>query len=747
MSKRIRLEVGSFDGENKLSEDKKYLDKSVMLVYSGDFESMDGPVQIKDEDIETLASNHNSFLSKLSRMATGEVPLRHNPPLQLDHSTSAKDTVGRLIGELTIGEHTTDDGQKRKALMGTARVLGADNIEKVMDGRWAHVSIGADLENHKITELSITPFPAAADASLLSKANLAKKTIKETTYKGKKITIKEDEDAIYAFVGSKDLTVSGFGSVADAVSAAKEYIDDPGSRSDLSRMGKYSVVLPDGSDWDVSAEDEQEALEKAKAGKGKKVGQYPDYKGKTKVEKLSAKVQLGWSGGKIHSQNGKDVYSWMRDGQEDRIMITVEDQETDETLFEKELSGSEAKSLKTKEQVLQWLKSKYKLTRMATPGEEVHEEGEYKDCIYTIYEDANGRIVWEAVEHSGIVHSVSQARTDAKKAIDNFIKNNPQLSKGDEEMGYKEMKEKMSLYEKCKKHLMEEKKMSEEDADKHLEEAKDDDLTAMAAQEDERMSKLAEEEVKAKDAEMARMSKLKEQKTQLIALRKEMNGMAGKVQLAQKKMKISSRLSKLLAEQKVTPAEVKKINLSQMAEKSDEAIDAALLSYEQRQPVIEVGLRGSVKALTPSQVQSQIKKLSQPIKELKTRLSMPSKRDAALAQLKEMGLKEADLEEPVQIHIDNVPQGQHDVSGMDEKFEAAYAKAKQLMAEGKEEEAKEHLKAHCKTLTMEPELAAGPESHAEMSALAQEYSSLQTKFNEFVNLAAPAFGATDEELK
>ncbi len=89
-----------------MNEAKTTLDKPAMLVYTGSFESMDGPVEIKDEDIEKLASNHNTLLAKLSRLASGDVHPKHNPPIQLDHSTSARDTVGRLVGNLTVGEHT-----------------------------------------------------------------------------------------------------------------------------------------------------------------------------------------------------------------------------------------------------------------------------------------------------------------------------------------------------------------------------------------------------------------------------------------------------------------------------------------------------------------------------------------------------------------------------------------------------------------------------------------------------------------
>jgi hypothetical protein len=163
----VKLSVGHFS-EGETVEAEGHIDKPVMLVYSGKFQSMDGEVEITDEHIEKLAQNHNSFLSKFKRLAGGEIPAKAQPPIQLDHSPSATMTVGRLIGELTAGDYD-DDGVKKRALFGKLRVLGKENVEKVKDGRWTHVSIGADLDDGKLNELSITPFPAAPNASLLSK--------------------------------------------------------------------------------------------------------------------------------------------------------------------------------------------------------------------------------------------------------------------------------------------------------------------------------------------------------------------------------------------------------------------------------------------------------------------------------------------------------------------------------------------------------------------------------------------------
>lgn len=149
-----------------------FLERDVLLVYAGSFESMDGAVEVTEDHINLLATNHNSLLSKVKRLATGDVPLKDCPPLQLDHSASAKDTVGRLIGE-TRAEKVEIDGKETLGLKGRVRILGRENVERVNDGRWTHLSIGADLDEGKINELTITPFPAAAHASML-RANLGK---------------------------------------------------------------------------------------------------------------------------------------------------------------------------------------------------------------------------------------------------------------------------------------------------------------------------------------------------------------------------------------------------------------------------------------------------------------------------------------------------------------------------------------------------------------------------------------------
>jgi len=166
-----RLKIGSIDGAIIADGDSETsIIRPAMLVYTGVFQSADGEVTVADDDIIRLTENHNKVLSKVKRLASNgstDLPLKYCPPIQLDHSTSARDTVGRLIGEVETRE-TEIEGKTVKALFGNIKILGADNVERVKDGRWTNLSIGADFDDGVISEVTITPFPAAHESSFLS---------------------------------------------------------------------------------------------------------------------------------------------------------------------------------------------------------------------------------------------------------------------------------------------------------------------------------------------------------------------------------------------------------------------------------------------------------------------------------------------------------------------------------------------------------------------------------------------------
>lgn len=222
--KTIRLLSGEFENKAESQDTEASVDRKVMLVYCGQFESMDGPVEIKEGHIDLLAKNHNDFMAKLAGLAGKDIPLKNCPPIQLDHSVSARDTVGRLVGALEIGEH-----EGKKALFGTMRVMGKENVERVKDGRWTNVSIGADLESGKLTELSITPFPAAPDAAMLSR-------LKRYSYKGFNYEAKENEKGKWESFVDGDYVGGPFNSEKEALEDAEEWIEEQSKESLSARM-------------------------------------------------------------------------------------------------------------------------------------------------------------------------------------------------------------------------------------------------------------------------------------------------------------------------------------------------------------------------------------------------------------------------------------------------------------------------------------------------------------------------------
>lgn len=147
-----------------------WLERPVLMIYDGEFESMDGPVTVTQEHVRKMVDSMNSMRARFLRF-TGldATPLRFCPPMQLDHNLSATLTVGRVVGPAWLGELELEDGSKRLGGFAWARVLGEENCEKVEDGRWIHVSIGGDLDAGKLNELSFVPFPAVKHAAMLSR--------------------------------------------------------------------------------------------------------------------------------------------------------------------------------------------------------------------------------------------------------------------------------------------------------------------------------------------------------------------------------------------------------------------------------------------------------------------------------------------------------------------------------------------------------------------------------------------------
>lgn len=172
MKHRLKGVTGSFEGEVKATSGD-YI-RHALICYTGIFRTMDmdeddDDLVVTKEMLERVAQNYNAKITKAKAKENGALKDKYLAPLQLDHEESASVTVGRVIGNLCVKPYTLLDGTEVYGLFGDVKVSGSDNIEKCEDGRWSSLSIGCDFTMGILTELTITPFPAAAEASLLSK--------------------------------------------------------------------------------------------------------------------------------------------------------------------------------------------------------------------------------------------------------------------------------------------------------------------------------------------------------------------------------------------------------------------------------------------------------------------------------------------------------------------------------------------------------------------------------------------------
>lgn len=612
---------GAFVGDATAPEGPgKMRCKRAVLVYEGEFGAMDGPVTVTLDDLQRLHENHNNYLDHMLRISGGAgLQMKDYPPLQLDHSTSALHTVGRLVGYLELGPYIRKDGKEVMALYGNVCVLGAENVEKVDDGRWTHLSVGVDFEAGSFSELTITPFPAAPEASILQA--LRSRAVRQIGLDKADIIIVEYSQGNYGYEilakNSRDKIDDGdgFDSIDQAIREAKNVVStykrkylSEGELEEMSKLNSFKVVAS-GSDWEV-----------------------------------------------------------------------VRDQAS-----------------------------------MGDGG-----------AVYYVAYKKNPR------KRIGYYKTQKEAEEAAK---------NSNLSKGET------MNEEQKA--KLKKHLMEHKKMSEEDAEKHLAKCSEDEtelsklsaeadesekLSAeeaekakLAAEEEEKKAKLAAEE-EAEKAKLAaeeeekkemRKKKLSAAKAEITRMSSDFRKASDNARLAARKGSIAVRLSKLRSEAKITPAEIKKMDLDKLASGDDKTIDAVMKVIEDREPVVMLGALGTVKA-------EDVHKLSKGTRmsqlEMETRANMSLlKKTATGDKLKKMSPEE------VNVHIDTTPHVHQELS----------AECDELCKMTQDEELKKRLKSwmkKCMGSSTEDQMSSG-DTEKHLSALAESSKLMQTQFEELQKLA------------
>lgn len=577
------LKIGSLgEAIADARDSESSIERDALLVYTGIFQSADGEVKVDDDHLERLSANHNGLLSKVKRLATAgrsEIPLKYYPPIQLDHSTSAKDTIGRLIGDVELRE-TEVDGEKVKALFGRVRILGRENVERVLDGRWTNLSIGADFDEGFISEVTVTPFPAASDASLLSR--------------------KHELKSFYDMTPRQRGIFATNLRILENIAATKKY--------DAKADHKGLIVFP------------PKNFEPGKSSK---------------------EMKSYFLGALDHFKSRLDHF-------------------------------------------------KFKITGHSDPS--------YHQMFF----------IWVNIPYEDAYSKLSSEEPMDK--------------------------------EKLKKHLMDKKNLSADEADK--------ELSRLEAEENkEELSKLSEEIEKDElssdadsDDNVNFSSDDEKKEAKLTAAREKIKNLSagfrssiGATRLAAKQSTILNRLSKLRAEGKVTPAEIKKMDISKLSSSSDEAIDLVMQSYEDREPVIMPGMIGDSRSMNISEVQKKNKLAKLAKLEAETRANMPfvAHVDKNVKRLS-VGEQEAG-KDTVNIHVDTDPHTD---------LEGEYGEIEKLMDDGNMDEAKKKLKgwlAKMKCLgggSNEYTETSTAETEKQLSAMAAEISKLEKQFNDLQKLAS-----------
>lgn len=310
----------------------------------------------------------------------------------------------------------------------------------------------------------------------------------------------------------------------------------------------------------------------------------------------------------------------------------------------------------------------------------------------------------------------------------------------------KEMAADAEAHEKMKSYLMDKEKMSAEDAEKKLAEMDDEGKEKLADEIVEKEKKLNEdadvdmaEDKEKKEAEEKLEAEKKEEAKKLAAKRdkitklsSDMRSSIENARLAAKKAEITGKLSRLKASAKITPAEIKKINLSELAAKDEAVISEVLKTYENREPQVLTGVVGSSSGESVGKAYKSTK-MSRLEKEVLS--YMPFTR---MALGEEEGKEEECASDTVNIHVDTDPHT--DLGEAHKMADGHHQNVLSALDAGKMDEAKEHLKKlmeHCKKhmgAAVDSELTATEDSQAQMSALAESVNKLQTQYKELLSL-------------
>ncbi len=168
-----KYELGNASaGILEAAEDK--ITVEALAFYAGTHTSSDGKTkEYSSERIELIAQNTAAMIQDGARLQVFK-----------DHEYKTDNVVGTITAVRSgpiAAKHITD--QRFAELIGRTAIFlelavsGKDNVERYNDGRISAVSLGIDLTNNYLFEVSVVPFPALGAAALFEQYGL---TIEET---------------------------------------------------------------------------------------------------------------------------------------------------------------------------------------------------------------------------------------------------------------------------------------------------------------------------------------------------------------------------------------------------------------------------------------------------------------------------------------------------------------------------------------------------------------------------------------
>lgn len=553
---RLQLS-GQLEGESSAPSGAVKYKREVLLCYEGEFESMDGPVVVTEEKLERIAQNYNAILARAKEVSKdGTIPDKFATPLQLDHSDSAKETVGRNYDDLKLAPYKKLDGSIVTGLYSYTTFIGKDNVENGSNGIWSNVSIGADFENGIFQELTITPFPAAAEASLLSKTAKRKTNI-STINNGdgimgkKEICLKYmmDKKEMSKEKAEEEYTKMEDGKIDEMCNKMKKLMEDT--------EGAEKKKLAAGDVSKMSAED------------------------KEKVKKMAAAIDEEDDKKKLAAKEDEDKKKLAAEEDEEKKKLAAKKEEDD-----KKLAAGDVTKMSEED------KGAFK--KMMSFMSKLMGGDDEDDKKKLAAGDVSKMSSEEKEEVKKMAAAIDKEDDEGKKLAAGNMKKK-YMKKLMDDMDEDKAKDKMS-------------KMSDEEIEKAVKKHEEDqsDVKKMAAG----------------PRAGVRLSKADSDK--ITKLKGKFEGTITSTRLSVKKASIVHRLSSLRSQAKITPAEIKKLSVSDLAGKSKETIDEVFKTYEQRQPVINADVFGSTKAMDFSQLSSEVK-ASRLVKEEETHLdNMPS---------------------------------------------------------------------------------------------------------------------------